>query len=158
MILLPRDKIIAAREARGSWEVLPPPALLQEHLGRDPWKIAVASMLLCRTHRRQAEPCFLKVLERWGAPELLARAELAEVETVCQPCGLRTESTRNRARAMTRMSTKWFSSSWEDMRELPGVGLYVADAVGMFVFDCYELDSNDGVLHGYAARATRKVA
>src|ERR1035438_1473653 len=96
---------------------------LQAGLGRDPWKVAVASMLLCRTRRVQAEPCFERLLYFYPGPEALARADACAVEGIVRPCGLH----RQRARQLVRFSTRWFSA-YEDLRELPGVGLYVADA------------------------------
>src|SRR5580692_5861190 len=143
MLLLPKKLVLEAYEnsTPRRWCVGP----LQLQLGKDPWKVAVASMLLCRTRRAKAEPCMDELLREWQGPEALARADAAEIESVKRPCGLH----RQRARQLVRFSSLWFSE-YDDLRELPGVGLYVADAVGLFCFGCTELSCSDGVLREYA--------
>ena len=126
--------------------------LLQECLGGCPWRVSVASMLLCRTTRRQAEPALLELLRRWPGPEFLCRADLLEVESVVRPCGLY----RNRARQLTRFSSLWLGDGWEDLRDLCGVGVYVADAVGLVCLGCTELESKDHALRSLADRYARE--
>jgi endonuclease III len=145
MILLPKSRILAAYDARRPMQHHLEP--LQAQMGGDPWKVMVASMLLCRTKRGQAEPCFDELLRRWPGPEALARAYESEVEAVVKPCGLH----RQRARQLIRSSVMWFSE-YDDLREFPGVGLYVADAVGLFCFGCTDLCCTDHVLAAYAAK------
>lgn len=116
--------------------------LLQETVGKDPWKVAIASMLLNRTRRQQAEPVLRELLNRWPDAAALSRADAAEVEEVVRPCGLH----RNRARQLVRFSNRYMGDGWDDLRELPGVGLYVADAVGLVCFGCTDLESSDKVL------------
>lgn len=118
----------------------------QVPLARSPWHVAVASMLLCRTRRIQAQPAFLKLMGAASCPETLCRLDVSTVEDCVRGCGLH----RNRSRQLQRMSTVWLSDSWEDLRDLPGVGVYVADAVGLFCFGCTDLESADGVLNEYA--------
>lgn len=120
--------------------------LLQESLGGCPWRVAIASMLLCRTTRRQAAPALRELLYRYPSAEALCRAE--DVEDIVRPCGLQ----RNRARQLTRFSGLWLSDSWDYLRELPGVGLYVADAVGLVCLGCTELESTDHALVSLARR------
>lgn len=119
--------------------------LLQEGLGGCPWRIIVASVLLCRARRAQAEPALRELFRRWPNPASLCRADADEVAEVVRPCGLH----RNRARTLMRMSTLWFSDAWSDVRDLPGVGIYVADAVGVFCFDSEEVLSGDRALLAY---------
>lgn len=113
------------------------PGPLQAQLGRDPWKVMIASMLLHRTPRAIAQPQFDELLRRWSGPAELARANHID--------GLE----RRFARRLIRASTLWFSE-YNDLRDFPGVGLYVADAVGLFCFNCTELESNDQSLREYA--------
>lgn len=120
-------------------------APLQVGMNGNVWHTAVASMLLCRARRQQAEPVLRTLLERWPTHECLARSETAELEDVVRPCGLQ----RNRARQLQRMSVSYSAEWWDDLRELPGVGLYVADAVGLFCFGCTELESGDAVLQTF---------
>lgn len=114
--------------------------LLQESLGGCPWRVAVASMLLCRTTRRQAEPVLLRLLSKYPGPEHVCRAP--DLETVVRPCGLH----RSRARQIARFSAQWLGDGWEDLRELSGVGVYVADAVGLVCFGCTDLECSDSAL------------
>lgn len=117
---------------------------LQLGLGGSPWHVAVASVLLCRTRRVQVDVVLQELFNRWPIPQLLAIAE--GLEPVVQPCGLHMQ----RARQLQRMSFHWHLDTWEDLRNLPGVGKYVADAVGLFCFGCTELESKDPALHKHA--------
>lgn len=92
----------------------------------------------------QAEPTLRTLLRLYPTPEALCRAE--DIEELVRPCGLY----RNRARQLVRFSSLWLGDSWSEMRELPGVGIYVADAVGLFCFGCTELECYDAALRGYA--------
>lgn len=145
VISLPREMCVAAKS-----DELPAYGLqlLQEGLGKDAWRVAVASMLLCRTKRSQAEPCLKQLLARWPDAAHLARSDLTELEAALRPLGLQ----RNRARQLQRMSSLWHSDAWQDVRDLPGVGVYVSDAVGLFVFGCTDLESSDHALRIYAER------
>lgn len=122
--------------------------LLQECFGKDPWKVAIASMLLCRTRRPQAESTFFELLRQWPGPEELCRADTRDVANVVRPCGFYNV----RARQLTRFSSMWLGDGWNDLRDLPGVGLYVADAVGLVCFGCTDLESSDGALQWLVAR------
>ena len=109
----------------------------------------MASMLLCRTRRAQAEPVLKELLHRYPTPEALCRSE--DLETLVRPCGLH----RNRARQLQRFSCVWLGDGWSEMLGMPGVGLYVADAVGLFCLGCTELESSDTVLREYAESFNR---
>lgn len=150
VIPLPREKLKAVKS--GVQTDLAPGELLQESLGGDPWRVAVASMLLCRTTRRQAEPVLQTLLLRWPYPEYLCRADVRDVEFVVRPCGLH----RNRARQLIRFSSMWLGDGWVDLRDLPGVGLYVSDAVGLVCFGCTALESSDHALHSLKVRLERE--
>lgn len=141
MIPLPRD--LCRRTV-----VHDPPSFseypIQLGMGKDVWRVAVASMLLNRTQRRQVEPVLKELLTAWPTPEALSRAE--GLEAVVRPCGMHV----SRARQLVRFSSNWMADWWNDLRDLPGVGVYCADAVGLFCFSCVELESTDHVLHRYA--------
>lgn len=113
---------------------------LQTGLGGCPWRIAIASMLMCRTRRVQAQPVIRQLFTLWPSAADLARAEA--LEQVVRPLGLQ----RNRSRQLQRFSVRWLGESWDDLRDLPGVGAYVADAVGLICLGCTELESNDVAL------------
>ena len=119
---------------------------LQLGLGKSPWHVAVASMLLCRTRQVQAEPVLRELLDRWPWAQVMAVSE--GLEGVVKPCGLH----RNRARQLQRFSVAWLGDSWNTMEDLPGVGVYVADAVRVFCFDGMEVLSKDRVLLDYVSK------
>jgi adenine-specific DNA glycosylase len=116
------------------------PGILQASLGKSVWRVAVASMLLCRTRRSQAEPVLWKLLAMWPSAAELARAE--GLEEVVMPCGLH----RSRTRQLTRFSSEYLEDGWEYLKELTGVGTYVHDAVGLVCFGCKELECYDSAL------------
>lgn len=139
MIKLPKSAILDAYECRGQHDkTIDGPLQLQ--MGRDPWKVAVASMLIHRC--KHAESAFNALYYAFSGPEALARADEGIVASICH-------LHRNRARQLIRFSSMWFAE-YDDLRELPGVGLYVTDAVGLFCFGCTDLESCDGVLMEYA--------
>lgn len=148
MILLPRAACVAARcdeEPKYGCE------FLQDGMGKDAWRVAIASCLLCRTRRQQAEPVLRALLAAWSTAADLARSE--GLELVLRPLGMQ----RNRARQLQRLSSLWHSEAWHDLRDLPGVGKYVADAVGLFVFSCADLECTDHALHAAAERLNREM-
>lgn len=124
---------------------------LQLGMREDAWRVTVASVLLCRARRQQAEGVLRELLSRWPTASHLAVAE--GMEEVLRPVGLH----RNRARQLQRLSSLWNTEAWGDLRDLPGVGLYVADAVGLFCFGDTNLESTDRVLRSYADVRLRKV-
>lgn len=143
MIALTKAECHAKHGLRGPilpFDYLP----VQAYLGGCPWRVAVASMMLCRARGFSVRPILSSVLELWDAPVALATADEAMLTTLLHPLGFQ----RLRARRLTRFSSLW-DSEWNDMRELPGVGVYVADAVGLFCFGCVELESDDRALGGY---------
>lgn len=141
MLRLTREMVKAVVPGPIVWDT---PGPLQLSLGRCPWRVAVASMLLCRTRYIQAKSTLKELLGRYPTPSALCCAE--DIEDIVRPCGLY----RNRARQLTRFSCMWLGDGWSEMQELPGVGIYVADAVGLFCFGCTELESFDAVLREYA--------
>jgi endonuclease III len=119
---------------------------LQCCMGRSPWRVAVASMLLCRTKRVQAQPTLQWLLDMYPVAPLLARAEPLTLAELVRPCGLH----HNRARQLIRFSGQYLSSHWADMSTLTGVSVYIADAIALFCFGRTELYSSDEVLRKYA--------
>jgi endonuclease III len=93
-------------------------------MGGDPWKVAVASILVA--HSSRPDIAFDALMRRWPGPEALARAD--ERAVIAE-----TELHRQKARQLIRFSTKWFSE-YDDFRELPGVGSNVANDVCEYCF------------------------
>ena len=149
MIPLPR---LMVRTAHSEPSVDLEAWLLQAGLGGCPWRVAVASILLNRTTRRQVEPVLVELLERWPGPVELAMADRAELADCIRPLGLQ----YNRARTLIRFSAEFLEDGWDDLRDLPGVGPYVADAVGLVCFGCTDLESSDRALAAYADKLKRR--
>lgn len=121
--------------------------LLQAGMGRCPWRTAVASMLCNRTSRVVAEPALRMLFALWPTAGDLARANGWLVELCIAKLGIR--GARTRARRLTRFSSLYTGDAWHDLRELPGVGAYVNDAVGLCCFGCTELCCEDHALTAY---------
>ncbi|KDQ49386.1 hypothetical protein JAAARDRAFT_42953 [Jaapia argillacea MUCL 33604] len=77
------------------------PILIQEHIGRDPWKLVVAVMFLNKTSGKSSIPIFWELLKRWPTAEALSRAELSEVTDLLHPLGLQ----NTRASRLIALST-----------------------------------------------------
>lgn len=140
--------MLSRLECRFKFSVDPPRfdgTLLQSGMGCDVWRVAIASMLLCRTRRVQAEPVLRELLLRWPDAPSLCRAETYALEAIVRPCGLQ----RNRARQLSRFSCSYLGDSWGYFHELPGVGVYVTDAVAVFCFNSREVRSGDHALAAY---------
>ena len=118
---------------------------VQLGLRGSPLHVAVASMMLVKVRRN----CDLiaHVVASFPTPEDLAQGA-DELEHWLRPLGLH----RQRARLMANLGRRWWTPTWGDLRDLPGVGPYVADAVQLFCFGHTTLDSEDGVLRAYAER------
>lgn len=141
MMALPRLKLLTVHSSNALRFDLKP---IQLGLGGCPWRVAVASVLLCRTRRVQMEPILERLFRSWPDPGSLARAD--RLEALIQPCGFQ----NRRAHQLRRLSELWLTDSWDDLRDLPGVGKYVADAVGLVCFGCTDLECADGALLKHA--------
>lgn len=117
---------------------------IQLGLCRSPWHVTMSSMILVRCKR---VPSIHKWLfEQYPTPQALSVANECDLQSLLRPLGFH----RTRTRYMQRASWRWDAGGWKDLRDLPGVGNYVADAVQLFCFDCVDMDSTDQVLKDYA--------
>lgn len=119
---------------------------IQAGMGGDPWRVAVASVLLCRCRGTQVRPVLRQLLTLCTSPAALAAIDTGQLETTVRPCGLH----QQRARQLTRMSSLWYTM-WDSLRRLPGCGAYVNDAAGVFCFDCKVLETSDHALRKYVS-------
>lgn len=152
MIELPREACLAASARAAGTAPTFDRFPLQTGLGGCPWRVAVASVMLNRTRGPQARPVLRRFLARWPDAAAAADADVLDVADVLAPSGFQ----YRKARSVVALSRRWVLGGWSDARDLPGVGAYVADAVGMFCFGCLELDSQDRVLRRYADEVVRK--
>lgn len=123
---------------------------LQEALyrqARDPWRVAVACILLDRAARRQADAVHRTLFRRYPTSGRLAYgAEDGELEALLRPLG----GAAARADTLRRMSHRWTvaPAAWQcdDVRAYPGLGEYAQDSHMIFVCGRVHLSPADRVL------------
>jgi A/G-specific adenine glycosylase len=98
---------------------------------REPYAILVSEVMSQQTQVERVVPRWKRWLERWPTVEALAEAPAAEVIREWQGLGY-----NRRALALHRAARHVAAHGWpDDLTELPGVGLYTADAVACFAFE-----------------------
>lgn len=105
-----------------------PYGLIQEDLFPDAWKILIVSMLLNCTRRKQVERILPELFQKWPSPKELLAANQLDVATLCKPLGFTNRRTQN----IFRMTERFVTQDWNDVRELPGVGEYCARSYEIF--------------------------
>ena len=97
---------------------------------RDPYAILVSEVMLQQTQVARVVPRWKDWLARWPTVDALAAAPLADVIRAWQGLGY-----NRRAVNLHRAAGVVAERGWpDDLTELPGVGRYTADAVGLFAF------------------------
>jgi methyl-CpG-binding domain protein 4 len=124
-----------------------PYGLLQEELGKDPWKIFVCCIFCNLTKRVQAEPYFWEILKRWPSPEELSEADIDLLAAIIKPLGL----SRRRSKTLKTMSYDYIHKDWRDNpRSLYGIGKYGSDAYYIFCTEKWrDVNPKDGALVNY---------
>ena len=98
---------------------------------RDPYAVLVSEVMLQQTQVARVVPRYEAWLERWPTADALAAAELAEVLREWVGLGY-----NRRAVRLWEACRVVAASGWpEDLRSLPGVGPYTADALAAFAWD-----------------------
>lgn len=112
----------------------------------DPFGTLLAEVLLQRTPAWKVEPVWQTLIARYPEPELLAAASTQEVEEVIRPLGLVSRAARliDLASQLARDHSGHVPRDLGSLKDLPGVGPYVASAVRVFAFGERELEP-DGV-------------
>lgn len=109
-----------------------------------PWHVIVAS-LTRSVSRKYAAQFTQKILDRWRNPSQLALASVEELRLILR----RGTHAQRIARSMIGISKRWHSDDWRDLRDLPGVTVYIADCVQVFCFQEYQLTCTDKELHTF---------
>jgi endonuclease III len=142
---LPREELLRLSQERigvaaeyDKWPV-------QIGMQGDPWRVLVASVMLNRTSHKRVRITLKDLFASWPTFVELAGAEPRVLEALIEPCGLH----ERRAKTLTTLAKQWPTREWNDARELKGVGVYIADALGLFCFGDLHLESNDHALHRY---------
>ncbi len=98
---------------------------------RDVYAVWVSEVMSAQTTVNRAAEAWRRWMDRWPTVQALAAASLAEVLAQWQGLGY-----PRRARDLHRSARIVVTSGWpEDLRELPGVGPYVAAAVRCFALE-----------------------
>jgi A/G-specific adenine glycosylase len=103
---------------------------------RDPFRVLIAELLLQRTRSDLVEASFRRLFDRYPTPGALARADPNDVEVLLRPLGFSHRSRRmpELARAIVESHDGVVPSKQEELRALPGVGRYIANAVLVIAF------------------------
>jgi A/G-specific adenine glycosylase len=98
---------------------------------RDPYAVWVSEVMLVQTQVDRVVPAWTAWMQRWPTVESVAAAPLADVLRQWQGLGY-----PRRARDLHRSAQIVAARGWpEDLTELPGVGAYVAAAIGCFAHE-----------------------
>lgn len=112
----------------------------------EPWRVLVSEFMLQQTPVARVHPVFERWLERWPTPAALAIEPLAEAIRAWGRLGYPRRAVRLHAaaRSIVERHDGRVPSTYEELRELPGVGDYTAAAVASFAFGARRvvLDTN----------------
>lgn len=109
-----------------------------------PWHVVVASMVRLRSKKWHQEMT-RNLLTRWPTPLDMALAEKDEMYSYLN----KVSTYKSLSHGLINMSIDWCSAKWSDLRDVTGVGIYVADCVGLFCFGCTDLASHNQDLQAY---------
>ena len=104
---------------------------------RDPYKVLVSEVMLVQTTVAAAGPFFSRFLSRFPNVETLAKADEADVLKAWEGLGYyrRARQLQNAARVIVHEHGGRVPENPEALLQLPGVGRYIAGAVGSIAFD-----------------------
>ncbi|WP_158560683.1 A/G-specific adenine glycosylase [Paenibacillus contaminans] len=104
---------------------------------KDPYRILLAEFLLQQTHVRKVEEVYKQLLLKYPNISELARANIETVEEIIAPIGLRYRAERLIKTAEIICSQHYGNvpNEYNELRKLPGIGDYIANAVLCYAFD-----------------------
>jgi len=103
----------------------------------DPYKIAVAEILLQKTRAEKVDEFFKHFIKKYPTPSSLLKLSSAELEEELKPLGLhrqRAKKLRELAESLAEKYSGTLPSNREELLALPGIGEYVANAILCFAF------------------------
>ena len=95
---------------------------------QDAFRILLAEILLQRSRSSTVERVFVELIQRWDRPASLADASIEEIANVITPLGLTSRAPRIKELALALAKRGKVPTRAHELRELPGVGEYVANA------------------------------
>jgi A/G-specific adenine glycosylase len=122
---------------------------------QDPYKVWLSEIMLQQTMVQAVGPYFLKFLKKWPTVKALARAEQDEILGAWAGLGYyaRARNLHKAAKAVADAGGM-FPTTYEGLRELPGIGDYTAGAIAAIAHDLPypAMDANaERVIARYAA-------
>lgn len=113
---------------------------------RNPYRIAIAEMMLQRTRADQVEPVYKRFMKKYPKPRILAKAPAGDVEEDLRSLGLlhRVGKIRNFAITLVKEHRGVMPRSRDGLLKLPNIGDYAADATTCFAYgqDAAVVDAN----------------
>ncbi len=121
---------------------------------RNPFRVLVAEVLLQKTDAARVVPAYMALLRLYPTARRLAAAPASSVRRVVAPIGLvkRASHLRRIARTLVTVYGGRVPAKRSDLRALPGVGDYTADAV---LCTCFGIRAP--MLDGSTARLLRRL-
>jgi endonuclease III len=120
--------------------------LIQEEYLDSPWKILVCCILLNQTNNRQVRPILSSVFNL--IPDPMSTIECDQLELAA---AIKTTGFQNiKAKRIIDLSRKWVDG-FDDINELPGIGVYGRESWEIFVNDNLSIIPTDKKLSKYLA-------
>ena len=118
------------------------------HSSTEPYERLVAELLLRRTTRVAAERVFTTFVRQYSSWEALASADQAEIAEAVKQLGLSNQRSQYLSELARKVLEKHEGSLPErksELKNLPGVGEYTADAVRLYAFQKCAFPVDGGV-------------
>lgn len=122
---------------------------------RNPYRLAVAEILLQKTRAESVMPVFLDMIDEYPTAKVLAGSSLEKIEVRLRPLGLsrkRSEQLLGMAAAVTERGTRILSDWKTALASVPGLGAYGARATA-----CFGSGKRVGIVDANVARILRRV-
>lgn len=132
MLLLDKDKIEMLKRKIIEWYDKHGDKDLPWRRTRDPWAILVAAFLLRKTTTGQVISVYEELLKRYPTPKALLSASEDEIKELIRPLGIEHQRARHLKELAEHIEKKFSGSipcEKEKLKELPGVGDYIASEV-----------------------------
>jgi A/G-specific adenine glycosylase len=122
---------------------------------RDPFKLAVAEILLQKTRASTVVPIYLKITRQHPTPLALSEAKTACIEVQIRSLGLSNKRARQLV-SMAGAALKFGPAAFDEWRvllkDVPGIGAYAARAIA-----CFGRGQAVGIVDANVARILRRI-
>ena len=103
--------------------------------GITPYEVLIAEILLRKTKAESIVPTYLQLIEKYPAPDILSKANSEELKKLLEPLGLSSIRTKALIDTGNILARRFFGTvprDISDLRSLPHVGRYIANATLLF--------------------------